>query len=1554
MKNSLFFLKNHAGLLSLVVILLFFNSSVFSAAPPGSSTTNITICNNQLPYLWNGITCLNAGTYTATLTGSNGTDSIATLNLSVINVSVSITNVIICDNQLPYQWNGNNYNANGTYSVTLTSSSGCDSVPILSLTVNHVVTSSTNHTVCSNQLPYNWNGNNYNATGSYNAVLTSVAGCDSIATLHLTVNQVSSSTTNVAVCTNQLPYNWNGNSYNAAGSYSITLQNSVGCDSVATLVLTTKPTVTSNSFITICSNQLPYNWNNNNYPAAGTYAVTLTGSNSCDSVATLHLSVTPVRTSITNTTICTGQLPYTWNGNSYPTSGTYNVNLTGSNGCDSIATLQLTTVPFYSSSTSYTVCSTELPYNWNGIDYNSAGTYTANFITAAGCDSIATLQLIVATPVVATDSISICPSALPYNFYGNIFTTAGTYEINPPVVINSCYTVDTVVLSAILIIPSTISVSVCSNHLPYVWNGNNYSSSGTYGVLLTSSAGCDSLANLTLTVNQVSTSTTDITICSNQVPFQWNGFNYNSSGIYPVTLVAANGCDSIATLNLTVNPITTSTTSITVCNSQVPYNWNGNNYSVNGTYTVTLINSSGCDSVATLQFIVLPFLSSTTNVTICSNQLPYNWNGTDYNAPGVYVINLTSSSGCDSVATLNLVINDVITSTTNVNTCTNQLPYVWNGNNYNATGSYQVTLITSGGCDSVATLNLVVNDVVTSTTDLTVCNNQLPYQWNGNSYPIAGSFPVTLTSSAGCDSIAVLNLSVTDILTSTTNVNICPAQLPYHWNGNIYNSGGTYSVTLSNPQGCDSVPVLSLTIIPYVTSTTNVTICSTQLPYAWNGNSYNAAGAYNVLLNGSNFCDSLATLNLTVILPSTSTTPVTICENLLPYTWNGNNYNAAGNYQVHFTASNGCDSIATLNLIVIPVHTSTINVIVCDNQLPFIWNGNTYTSSGSYPVTLSGSNGCDSIATLQLVVNPVTNSNTTFTICENQLPYSWNGNNYNVAGNYSVTLTGSLGCDSIATLHLFTSPVLSSNSIAAVCDNQLPFVWNNNNYSATGNYQVTLTSTAGCDSIAHLALTVNPVTTSNSSASVCINQLPYNWNGNQYSTPGDHQVTLTGSLGCDSVAHLYLTILPLSNSNTPVTRCANQLPYVWNGQSYSTAGNYSIILTGANGCDSTAHLQLTVLPIDTTYTNISVCSASLPYVWNGNNYTTAGLHYVTLAGSDGCDSVATLNLTINPTPSAPTVVSPVVYCQYDNTVPLNATATSGNQITWYTTATGGTGTNTAPTPSSAVAGTTNYYVSQTEGPCEGPRELITVTVNSKPDLGPDQSLRICFGDSANLAALYNTSGLISYWSMNNQQVPDSSSVHESGSYQLFVQNSNGCMDTALVALAIQPEVIANAGNDADAEYNIPYQLIGSGGISYLWSPAGNLNNPFAANPLATLTESTTFILTVKDEIGCADVDTVKLRVLKGPTFYVPTAFSPNGDGLNDIFKPTPIGIAKLDYFKVFNRYGELVYQTSEIGKGWDGTYKGIRQPIGNYVWWVRGTDRTGQVKFLKGNVVLIR
>jgi gliding motility-associated-like protein len=226
----------------------------------------------------------------------------------------------------------------------------------------------------------------------------------------------------------------------------------------------------------------------------------------------------------------------------------------------------------------------------------------------------------------------------------------------------------------------------------------------------------------------------------------------------------------------------------------------------------------------------------------------------------------------------------------------------------------------------------------------------------------------------------------------------------------------------------------------------------------------------------------------------------------------------------------------------------------------------------------------------------------------------------------------------------------------------------------------------------------------------------------------------------------------------------------------------------------------------------------------------------------------------------------------------------------------------------------------------------------------------------------DTSGTVNYvWSPVSLVSEDSSAItwalpDSTTLYTLTVTDNYGCnfSVTDTVLITVQPPVPAFAGNDTLAVINVPHQLTGSGGVQYVWSPSGPLSSPFSPAPLATISNDTRFTVIVTDIAGCIGYDTIFVKVYNGPAYYVPNAFSPNDDGLNDIFRAVPVGIAKTDWFRVFNRFGEMVFQTNQYLKGWDGTYKGKKQPSGVYIWIVKGTDRTGAPVEMKGTVMLVQ
>jgi gliding motility-associated-like protein len=179
-----------------------------------------------------------------------------------------------------------------------------------------------------------------------------------------------------------------------------------------------------------------------------------------------------------------------------------------------------------------------------------------------------------------------------------------------------------------------------------------------------------------------------------------------------------------------------------------------------------------------------------------------------------------------------------------------------------------------------------------------------------------------------------------------------------------------------------------------------------------------------------------------------------------------------------------------------------------------------------------------------------------------------------------------------------------------------------------------------------------------------------------------------------------------------------------------------------------------------------------------------------------------------------------------------------------------------------------------------------------------------------------------------------------------------------VTVKVSPKVIAFAGNDTSVVIGQPVQFTATGGISYTWQPATGLNDPNIFNPIGTYqagTTSVTYQVRVLDSNGCAGYDDVTVKIFQtAPEIFVPTAFSPNGDNTNDILYITVAGLKQFDYFRIYNRWGNMVYSTTNPSLGWDGTFGGYKQPPGTYVFAAHGTDYLDKPVFRKGTLVLIR
>jgi gliding motility-associated-like protein len=283
-------------------------------------------------------------------------------------------------------------------------------------------------------------------------------------------------------------------------------------------------------------------------------------------------------------------------------------------------------------------------------------------------------------------------------------------------------------------------------------------------------------------------------------------------------------------------------------------------------------------------------------------------------------------------------------------------------------------------------------------------------------------------------------------------------------------------------------------------------------------------------------------------------------------------------------------------------------------------------------------------------------------------------------------------------------------------------------------------------------------------------------------------------------------------------------------------------------------------------------------------------------------------------------------------------------------------------PVAAPAKTTLYTLTASLGVCQSTATL-TVLVNPAPvaDAGKDQNP--CYGQSVQLTG----SGGKCTWSPATglddatSSTPTVKSPERTITYQLTVTDGNGCssLQPAQVTVLVTPPTKVFAGLDTSILAGQPVELDAvdvnnSGFNNFTWSPPERLSNPFVQSPTASPLESVVYTVLASTPNGCSAADSILVKVFAVSDIFVPSGFTPNGDGHNDLLRPIPIGIRTFKYFAVYNRWGQQVFQSADPARGWDGSIHGQAQGAGVYVWMAGGVDYKGELIQRKGTVVLIR
>jgi gliding motility-associated-like protein len=489
-----------------------------------------------------------------------------------------------------------------------------------------------------------------------------------------------------------------------------------------------------------------------------------------------------------------------------------------------------------------------------------------------------------------------------------------------------------------------------------------------------------------------------------------------------------------------------------------------------------------------------------------------------------------------------------------------------------------------------------------------------------------------------------------------------------------------------------------------------------------------------------------------------------------------------------------------------------------------------------------------------------------------------------------------------------TAPVLPATSSEGITGSWLPATVSN---TATGTY--TFTPTAGqCATTTTFTQVVTPNVTP------AFNALPAICNGG--TAPVLPTTSLEGITG---------TWSPATVSNT-------------------ATGTYSFT-PAAGQCALSTTITQTVTP------NTTPSFAALPVICSGstapvlpaastNGITgtwlpatvsnTATGTYTFTPDAGQCAVTATLTQTITPN-TTPTFTALPNICTGSPAPLLSSTSNNGITGTW-----------SPATVSNAVSAT--YIFTPNAGPCAVPATLtqtiIPPTVPQFAVLPP-----ICSGTIPPVLSNTSLNGITGSWS------PSTVSNSSSDVYTFTADPGQCAVGITTLSQTVNPSPFVNAGNDTTVFAVVPFKLHASGGSLYTWTEGSlyldDVHNP---NPTAVITDEQRFTVMVTDLNGCIATDDVLVKVFDGGIYYIPNTFTPNGDGINDVFRAIPAGIKSTEFFNIFNRWGELIFTTKDLRIGWDGTFKGKKQPTDNYIWIIKGKSTAGRDIELKGSIKLIR
>ncbi len=1253
---------------------LFEDSLIVTVQSPTYSIEDTTLCEGEPAFAWNSqlIQTNRDSIYQDTLVNAEGCDSLLTLNVFISTPTYSIEDTTLCEGEPVFAWNSQliQTNRDSIYQDTLVNAEGCDSLLTLNVFISTPTYSIEDTTLCEGEPAFAWNSQliQTNRDSIYQDTLVNAEGCDSLLTLNVFISTPTYSIEDTTLCEGEPVFAWNSQliQTNRDSIYQDTLVNAEGCDSLLTLnVFISTPTYSIED-TTLCEGEPVFAWNSQLIQTNrdSIYQDTLVNAEGCDSLLTLNVFISTPTYSIEDTTLCEGEPAFAWNSQLIQTNrdSIYQDTLVNAEGCDSLLTLNVfISTPTYSIEDT-TLCEGEPAFAWNSqlIQTNRDSIYQDTLVNAEGCDSLLTLNVFISTPTYSIEDTTLCEGEPAFAWNSQLIQT-NRDSIYQDTLVNAegC---DSLLTLNVFISTPTYSIedtTLCEGEPAFAWNSQLIQTNrdSIYQDTLVNAEGCDSLLTLNVFISTPTYSIEDTTLCEGEPAFVWNSqlIQTNRDSIYQDTLVNAEGCDSLLTLNVFISTPTYSIEDTTLCEGEPAFAWNSQLIETNRdrVYQDTLVNAEGCDSLLTLNVFISTPTYSIEDTTLCEGEPAFAWNSQliQTNRDSVYQDTLVNAEGCDSLLTLNVFISTPTYSIEDTTLCEGEPVFAWNSQliQTNRDSIYQDTLVNAEGCDSLLTLNVFISTPTYSIEDTTLCEGEPVFAWNSQLIQTNRDsiYQDTLVNAEGCDSLLTLNVFISTPTYSIEDTTLCEGEPAFAWNSQLIetNRDSIYQDTLVNAEGCDSLLTLNVFISTPTYSIEDTTLCEGEPVFAWNSHliQTNRDSIYQDTLVNAEGCDSLLTLNVFISTPTYSIEDTTLCEGEPVFAWNSQliQTNRDSIYQDTLVNAEGCDSLLTLNVFISTPTYSIEDTTLCEGEPVFAWNSQLIQTNRDsiYQDTLVNAEGCDSLLTLNVFISTPTYSIEDTTLCEGEPAFAWNSQliQTNRDSIYQDTLVNAEGCDSLLTLNVFISTPTYSIEDTTLCEGEPAFAWNSHLIQTNRDsiYLDTLVNAEGCDSLLTLNVFISTPTYSIEDTTLCEGEPAFAWNSQLIQTNRDsvYQDTLVNAEGCDSLLTLNVFISTPTYSIEDTTLCEGEPAFAWNSQLIQTNRDsiYQDTLVNAEGCYSLLTLNVFISTPTYSIEDTTLCEGEPAFAWNSQLIQTNrdSIYQDTLVNAEGCDSLLTLNVFIS-------------------------------------------------------------------------------------------------------------------------------------------------------------------------------------------------------------------------------------------------------------------------------------------------------------------------------------